>query len=218
MKAQSSFTIIMFYICSAIWISGGKNAHSASCPDGGAYAGIKIWHYLESTAAPFYTQTTEYEGTVGIWFLYLGGDFFIEMAGNDIIYKTIKAKQETTNPSCTYETAKAKVTVKVSSNSVTCNDGLLNMKIIETAEATSADYHCVASTPSGSVEYGGTNIYPATRLEHDVRLEYVPGVMDVQAFQQGTGDYSWTLLFRERPVPFADGRAFVGILPLLLSE
>ena len=57
-----------------------------------AYAGIKIWHYLESTAG-IYTQTTEYEGTVSIQFVY-AKTFFIQNRGNYIITKTVDAKQD----------------------------------------------------------------------------------------------------------------------------
>jgi hypothetical protein len=60
MRALSSFAISMLFFFSGVWITGITHAHSASCPANGAYAGIKIWHYLESTAG-IYTQTTEYE-------------------------------------------------------------------------------------------------------------------------------------------------------------
>ena len=222
MRAPNSLTIAIFILCSGLWITGLPVAHSASCPPDGTVAGIQISHYWESTQGdPFYTQTVEYEGTVGILFSYFFGKFYIDIAGNDTVYKTIKAEQEIAPyVNCTYETANVQVTVEVSSNTSTCTDGILDMTIIETNEATSADYHCVACSSGGCTEYGGTNNYPATRLEHHVRLEYVPGAMDVQTVPQGVGEYSWRLLFRETlPTGQDSGGIFYSpALLLLLSK
>ena len=218
MRALISFAISMLFLFSGVWITGINHAHSASCPANKAYAGIKIWHYLESTAG-IYTQTTEYEGTVSIQFLYFGTVFEIENIGNTIITKTVDAKQDSPYWKCTYETAQAEVIVTIVSNSKTCNDndGILFMKIIEEADETSVDYHCVDG--EGNVYGPFTQLYPATRLEHDVMIEYAHETMVQHPFPQGTGDYSWTLLFRATPIPFkGDGLYFESLLPLLLSD
>lgn len=218
MKALGSFTISMFFLFSGLWITGINVAQAASCPADKTYAGVKIWHYLESTqGGPFYTQTTEYEGTVGIRFEYSNGNFFIIPAGNLTISKTVDAKLVSPSWNCTYETAQAKVEVYISSNSLTCddNDGILNMHIIENAEEASADYHCVDG--DGNVYGPFTQVYPTTRLAHDVLIEYIHETMVIHPFTEGTGSYSWTLLFRKTPVPTKEGRTAVPILPLLLE-
>ena len=216
MRALSSFAISMLFFFSGVWITGINYAHSASCPANGAYAGIKIWHYLESTAG-IYTQTTEYEGTVSIQFVY-AKTFFIQNRGNYIITKTVDAKQDSPFWKCTYETAQAEVNVLISSNSNTCddNDGILFLKIIEEAVETSVDYHCVDGT--GRVYGPFTQTYPATRLEHDVMIEYVHEAIVIHPFPQGTGDYSWTLLFRATPIPYKDEHIIPILTPLLLSD
>ena len=205
-------TICMFFLFSGLLISGVKNmAHSASCPANEAYAGIKTWHYLQSTAGP-YTQTTEYEGTVSIQFLYLP-KFYIQVVGNNLISKTIDAKTESPYWNCTYETAQAEVSVQISTNSETCTDGTLFMKIIEEAEETSAQYHCVDA--DGNVYGPFTQVYPATKLEHDIIIEYVHEAMVILPFPEGTGDYSWTLLFRDSPT---DAVNLIPILKLLMFD
>ena len=217
MKALGSFTISMFFLFNGLWITGINVAQAASCPAHKAFAGIKIWHYLESTqGGPYYTQTTEYEGTVGIQFQYSNGNFYILPAGNRTISKTIDAKLVSPFWNCTYETGQAKVEVYVSERSSICNDGILNMSIIEDAEEASVDYHCVDG--DGNVYGPFTQVYPATRLVHHVLMEYVHETMVVHPFTEGTGSYSWTLLFRETPVPTREGRAAVPILPLLLND
>ena len=218
LQALNNFTIGFFLLFNAIFASDIHLAHSASCPDNRAFAGIKIWHYLQSNAGTGYTQTTEYEGTVGIQFLYnpTNMDFYIENVGNQTITKTIDASLTSPAWNCTYETAQAKVNVQISSNLWTCTDGALDMKIIEEAEATSADYHCVDG--KGNVYGPFTQVYPATRLEHDVLMDYIHENMVVHPFTQGVGSYSWTLLFRETPVPDEKGRVIGPILPLLLYE
>lgn len=216
MRALSSFAISMLFFFSGLWITGINHAHSASCPANGAYAGIKIWHYLESTAG-IYTQTTEYEGTVSIQFIY-AKTFYIQNRGNYIITKTVDAKQDSPYWKCTYETAQAEVNVHISSNSNTCddNDGILFLKIIEEAVETSVDYHCVDG--SGRVYGPFTQTYPATRLEHDVMIEYAHEAIVIHPFPQGTGDYSWTLLFRATPIPYKDEHIIPILTPLLLSD
>ena len=219
MRTLSRFTISMFIVFSELCVAQIGVAHAASCPANRAYAGIKIWHYLESTAGPYYTQTTEYEGTVSIQFLYFGTKFVIANIGNFKITKTVDAKQDSPFWKCTYETAQAEVLVRIDSNSKTCNDndGILFMKIIEEAEETSVDYHCVDG--KGNVYGPFTQFYPATRLEHDVMIEYAHEAMVRHPFPQGTGDYSWTLLFRATPIPFkGEGLEIAPLLPLLLSE
>ena len=216
MRALSSFAISMLFFFSGLWITGINHAHSASCPANGAYAGIKIWHYLESTAG-IYTQTTEYEGTVSIQFIY-AKTFYIQNRGNYIITKTVDAKQDSPYWKCTYETAQAEVNVHISSNSNTCddNDGILFLKIIEEAVETSVDYHCVDG--SGRVYGPFTQTYPATRLEHDVMIEHAHEAIVIHPFPQGTGDYSWTLLFRATPIPYKDEHIIPILTPLLLSD
>jgi hypothetical protein len=218
MKALSSFVISMLFLFNGLWITGINGAHAASCPANRAYAGIKIWHYLESTqGGPYYTQTTEYEGTVGIQFQYASQGFHIIPAGNVTISKTIDAKLVSPFWNCTYETGQAKVEVYVSERSSICNDGILNMHIIEIAEEASVDYHCVDG--DGNVYGPFTQVYPATRLTHDVMIEYAHETMVVHPFTEGTGSYSWTLLFRKTPVPTIEGgRTAVPILPLLLND
>jgi hypothetical protein len=67
--------------------------------------------------------------------------------------------------------------------------------------------------------YGPFNqTYPATRLEHDVMIEYAHEAMVIHLFPQGTGDYSWTLLFRATPIPLKDANLIPILAPLLLSE
>jgi hypothetical protein len=218
MRALGSFAISILFFLSSTWTTAIDHAHAASCPANGAYAGIKIWHYLESTAG-IYTQTTEYEGTVSIQFVYRGTEFFIENVGNYLITKKVDAKQDSPYWKCTYETAQADVNVRIDSNSKSCddNDGILFMKIIEEADEASVDYHCVDG--EGNVYGPFTQFYPATRLEHDVKIEYSHETMVQQQFPQGTGDYSWTLLFRESPIPLkGHGLEIVPLLPLLLSE
>jgi len=216
MRALSSFAISMLFFFSGVWITGINHAHAASCPANGAYAGIKIRHYLESTAG-IYTQTTEYEGTVSIQFIY-AKTFFIQNRGNYIITKTVDAKRDSPFWKCTYETAQAEVNVHISSNSNTCddNDGILFLKIIEEAVETSVDYHCVDG--DGRVYGPFTQTYPATRLEHDVMIEYAHEAMVIHPFPQGTGDYSWTLLFRATPIPYKDEHIIPILTPLLLSD
>jgi hypothetical protein len=216
MRALSSFAISMLFFFSGVWITGINHAHSASCPANGAYAGIKVWHYLESTAG-IYTQTTEYEGTVSIQFIY-AKTFFIQNRGNYTITKTVDAKQDSPFWKCTYETAQAEVNVHISSNSNTCddNDGILFLKIIEESVETSVDYHCVDGT--GRVYGPFTQTYPATRLEHDVMIEYAHEAIVIHPFPQGTGDYSWTLLFRTTPIPYKDEHIIPILTPLLLSD
>lgn len=216
-KALKNLTIGLFFLLNSLFTTQIHIAHSASCPDNEAYAGIKIWHYLQSNAGTGYTQTTEYEGTVGIQFLDLpGSGFYIENVGNNIITKTVDASLTSPAWNCTYETAQTKVRVEISSNLWTCTDGALDMKIIEEAEATSVDYHCVDG--NGNVYGPFTQVYPATRLEHNVLMDYVHETMVVHSFPQGSGSYSWTLLFRETAVPYKDGRAIIPIVPLLLYE
>jgi hypothetical protein len=153
---------------------------------------------------------------VSIQFFYIGTEFYIENIGNYIISKTMDARQDSPYWNCTYETAQAKLVVQVSSNATTCDDGMLNMKIIEEAEEKSVDYHCVDG--KGNVYGPFTQTYPATRLEHDVLIEYAHGAMEIHPFPKGTGDFSWTLLFRQTPIPYKDGRAVIPIIPLLISE
>jgi hypothetical protein len=215
MKALNSVTISIFFLFSGLWISGLNIAHSASCPANEAYAGIKIWHYLESTAGT-YTQTTEYEGTVSIQFLYKP-EFYIQNIGNYIISKTVDAKQDSPVWNCTYETAQVEVVVQISTYSNTCNDndGILFLRIIEEAEETSVDYHCVDG--NGNVYGPFIQTYPETRLEHDVMIEYAHEAMVVHPFPQGTGDYSWTLLFRNSPI-YKNGTKLIPIIELLLFD
>jgi len=215
MKALGSLSISIFILFSGLWISELTIAHAASCPANEAYAGIKIWHYLESTAGT-YTQTTEYEGTVSIQFLYIP-NLYIQNVGNYIISKTVDAKQDAPFWNCTYETAQAEVVVQVSTYSDSCNDndGILFLTIIEEAEETSVDYHCVDG--SGNVHGPFVQTYPATRLEHDVIIEYAHEAMVVYPFPQGTGDYSWTLLFRDSPI-YKNGTNLTPILNLLLFD
>ncbi len=216
MREFRSYVIYIIFFSCGLWITGINNAHAASCPANGAFAGIKIWHYLESTAG-IYTQTTEYEGTVSIQFYYKK-NFYVQNRGNYIITKTVDAKQDSLFWNCTYETAQAKVHVRISSNSDTCDDrdGMLFLKIIEEAEETSVAYHCVDGI--GNVYGPFTQTYPATRLEHDVMIEYAHEAMVIHPFPQGTGDYSWTLLFRATPIPLKDANLIPILAPLLLSE
>jgi hypothetical protein len=220
MRVLSSLIITMFLLCGGSWRADFSVVHAASCPSSGTLAGIQISHYWESTQAnPYYRQTMECEGTVGITVLDQDGILSIENMGNDIIFKTITAEQEAPPVlSCIYETVKVRVEVEVLSDRSTCADGVLDIIMIETNKETSANYHCVACSSSGCVEYDGVNTYPATRLEHHVRLAYVPGAMDVQAVPTGYGHYQWKLLFRESPVPFEDGRLNIVPITLLLSE
>jgi hypothetical protein len=153
---------------------------------------------------------------LGIQFQYNNGNFYILPAGNKTISKTIDAKLVSPFWNCTYETGQAKVEVNVSERSSICNDGILNMSIIENAEATSADYHCVDA--DGNVYGPFTQVYPATRLVNHVLTEYVHETMVVHPFTEGTGSCSWTRLFRETPLPAREGSAAVPILPLLLND
>lgn len=215
MRALNSLIISMFLLGNGLGITGLTVAHSAPCPAEGTYASIKIWHYWESTQGdPFYTQTTEDIGTVGIFFGFRGrgGDFTIERTGDGIISRTVDAKLTSPYWNCTYETAQAKVTVEVSSNLTTCTDGILYMHIVEKVEETSVDYHCVDA--QGNIYGPFPQVYPETTLEHDVLLEYVPGAMDVQAVPIGHGSYQWTLLFQKIP----DMNIVPLVSPLLLSE
>ncbi|MFY9943771.1 MAG: hypothetical protein WAK57_16470 [Desulfobacterales bacterium] len=219
MRALSRLIVILFLLCGGSWRADVSGAHAASCPSSGTYAGIQISHYWESTQAnPYYRQTMACDGTVGIWVLDQDGILSIENMGNDIIFKTITAEQEAPPVlSCVYETVKVRVKVEVLSDRSTCADGILDIIMIETNKETSANYHCVACSSSGCVEYDGVNTYPATRLEHHVRLEYVPGAMDVQTVPVGYGHYQWKLLFQESPVPI-NKRFPIGPLDLLLLE
>lgn len=154
---------------------------------------------------------------MSIQFIY-AKTFYIQNRGNYIITKTVDAKQDSPFWKCTYETAQAEVNVHISSNSNTCddNDGILFLKIIEEAVETSVDYHCVDG--NGRVYGPFTQTYPATRLEHDVMIEYAHEAIVIHPFPQGTGDYSWTLLFRATPIPYRDEHIIPILTPLLLSD
>lgn len=221
MRALSSLIVAMFLLCGGSWRADFTVAQAASCPPPRTFAGIQISHYWESTQAnPYYGQTVACDGTVSIRVIDHDGNLYIENMGNDIIYKTITAEQEAPPVlSCIYETVKVKVKVEVLSDRSTCADGILDILMIETNKETSANYHCVACSSGGCIEYDGVNTYPAARVEHHVRLEYVPGAMDVQTVPVGYGHYQWKLLFREGPIPFIGSGGLVPVfIPLLLSE
>jgi hypothetical protein len=58
-KGLKNLTIGFFFLLNELFATQIHLAHSASCPDNEAYAGIKIWHYLQSNAGTGYEKGDE---------------------------------------------------------------------------------------------------------------------------------------------------------------